>query len=386
MSTSNSREREARAQEVRQRAARFFERYLWQSTEGALAREQLAARGLRPETLRTFGVGLAPSVKQATLRPALRAGFSLETVRDAGLVYTTPHGKVVDRFRGRITFPIRDLGGQTLGFGARATRPEQRLKYINSPRSAVFSKGETLYAGPHARAAIAGNGRALVVEGYLDAIAAHQAGHHNVVASMGTALNNRHADQLLALTDRIVAVPDGDPAGLEAALRFGDLLHARGAELLIADLPVGHDPASVLETGGRADLTAALQQPRPVVEVAVERAVAAHLPLPTDALRRGEAQDNAIRGARAQLDRFGASAPQRAVITRGLAKTLELPSASAAAYLAAAEPVAAQPRGTERPRPPSASRRTSTSVAPGAFARPATRPHLATSDTSDLQR
>ena len=162
----------------------------------AKAREYLASRGLGEEVLRAFGVGYAPSAWDQVLTRGQRAGFSVAELAAAGLIQKGRKGGHYDRFRARIMFPVRDGRGRVQGFGARALRPDSKPKYLNSPEGELYRKSRTLYGIDRARSAIAKAGRAVVVEGYTDVLAAHQAGIEEAVAVMGTAITPEQLQQL----------------------------------------------------------------------------------------------------------------------------------------------------------------------------------------------
>ncbi|HYY74327.1 MAG TPA: DNA primase, partial [Solirubrobacterales bacterium] len=183
-----ARRRRGRLGELLERTASFYAHYLWESSEATKARGYLASRGLGEEVLRAFGVGYAPSAWDQVLTRGQRAGFGVEELAAAGLVQRGRGGGHYDRFRARITFPVRDARGRVQGFGARALRPDTKPKYLNSPEGELYRKSRTLFGIDLARAAIVKAGRAVVVEGYTDALAAHQAGIAEAVAVMGTAI------------------------------------------------------------------------------------------------------------------------------------------------------------------------------------------------------
>src|ERR671923_1249752 len=182
-----ARQRRARLGELLERTAGFYASYLWGSGEAAKAREYLKERRLGEEVLRAFGVGFAPSAWDQVLTRGQRAGYSVDELRAAGLVQRGRQGGVYDRFRARIAFPVSDSRGRVLGFGARALRKDQRPKYLNSPEGELYRKSHTLYGIDRARAAIAKAGRAIVVEGYTDVLALHQAGITEAGAGVGGA-------------------------------------------------------------------------------------------------------------------------------------------------------------------------------------------------------
>jgi DNA primase len=256
----------ARLGEALQRAADFYEATLWGTDKAAKAREYLGRRGFTEDTLRGFGVGFAPSAWDSIVAAGQRAGFSLDELRAVGLVQKGQKGGYYDAFRARITFPLRDVRGRTIGFGARATTPDQKPKYKNSAEGELFHKSRALYGIDRARGAIARGGRAVVVEGYTDVLALHQAGIEEAVAVMGTAIT---ADQLKLLggyAEEIVLALDADRAGREAMLRAQRVAGGGSVRLLVVAMPEGEDPAELLAAEGgeerfRRLLTEAVELP-----------------------------------------------------------------------------------------------------------------------------
>src|SRR5436190_6698305 len=226
-------------------AATFYERYLWDSPAGSLARDYLAGRGLGEPICREFRLGLA--LGGTTLaRKATDKGFTSDELRAAGLIGTRGN----DYFNGRLLFPLFDARGRIVGFQARRLHEDDplRAKYVNSPESELFRKGDLLYGLHAARAAIARQERAIVVEGNTDVLALRQAGVEPVVASMGTALTERQLRELGRLTKRIVLCFDGDAAGEAATLRGMDLAAAQGLDVRVVTLPPGLDPADLADS------------------------------------------------------------------------------------------------------------------------------------------
>ena len=238
------RRRRERLLAVLEAAASFYERYLWESQAGSLARDYLAGRGLGEDVSREYRLGLA--LGGTTLaRKALEKGFSREELRAAGL--TNARGN--DYFNARLLFPLTDARGRVLGFQARKLREDDplRAKYVNSPESELFRKGDLLYGLSHARNAIAKQERAIVVEGNTDVLALRQAGIEPVVASMGTALTERQLRELSRLTKKVVLCFDGDAAGEAATLRGMELAAAQGFDVRVVALPSGLDPADLAD-------------------------------------------------------------------------------------------------------------------------------------------
>jgi DNA primase len=243
------RRRRARLWELLERTTKFYERYLWESPKAERARKYLAERGLREEVLRRFGVGMAPSPWDQVLTGSQRAGFKVDELLAAGLAQRGRQGGHYDRFRNRITFPIRDQRGRVLGFGARALSPDTQPKYLNSPEGELYRKSHTLYGIDRARGPIAKARRAIVVEGYTDVLALHQAGVEEAVAIMGTAITPEQISMLAGLTDLVVLALDADRAGADAMIRAQKVAGGRGLELRVAAMPEGEDPADMLQEG-----------------------------------------------------------------------------------------------------------------------------------------
>ncbi len=238
------RRRRERLLEVLDAAASFYERYLWDSQAGSLARDYLAGRGLAEEVCREYRLGLALGGTTLT-RKALDRGFTRDELLAAGLVNRRGN----DYFSGRLLFPLSDARGRVLGFQARKLREDDplRAKYVNSPEGELFRKGDLLYGLDRARAAIAKQERAVVVEGNTDVLALRQAGIEPVVASMGTALTERQLKELGRLTTRVWLCFDGDAAGEAATLRGMELAAAQGLDVRVVALPAGFDPADLAE-------------------------------------------------------------------------------------------------------------------------------------------
>ena len=198
--TAERRQARERLHELLERTAAFYVRYLWDSDEAAPAREYLASRGLEEAALREFRVGYAPSAHDTLLHALRRGRFANREAFDAGLVQRASKGQGVlyDRFRRRIMFPLCDMRGRVLGFGARALGSGQKPKYLNSSDGLVYRKGRHLFGADIARAHATRAGNVIVAEGYTDVIAMHQAGLRNTVGLMGTALTEEQVGELQA--------------------------------------------------------------------------------------------------------------------------------------------------------------------------------------------
>jgi DNA primase len=244
------RQQRRRLEQLLERSAAFYANYLWESEEAGKARDYLAQRGLREEALRAFGVGYAPSAWDKILVRGQRAGFSVEELRAVGLAQRGRSGGDYDRFRERIMFPIRDRRGRVLGFGGRAMRSDQGAKYVNTAETDFFHKSQILYGVDLAKAAIAKAGRGVVVEGYTDVIALHQAGIEEAVGVMGTAITPDQVAALSGMVEEVVLALDADSAGQEAMLRAQRVAAGRRMRLLVAAMPAGEDPAEMMAGEG----------------------------------------------------------------------------------------------------------------------------------------
>jgi DNA primase len=254
------RQRRRRLEQLLDRAAAFYSSYLWESEEAGKARDYLARRGLREEVLRSFGVGYAPSAWDKLLVRGQRAGFSVEELRGVGLAQRGRSGGDYDRFRERIMFPIRDRRGRVLGFGGRAMREDQGAKYVNTAETEFFHKSQILYGVDQAKAVIAKAGRAVVVEGYTDVLALHQAGIEEAVGVMGTAITDEQVAALSGMVDEVVLALDADAAGQEAMLRAQRVAAGRRMRLRVAAMPAGEDPAEMMAEADGAERFRALLQ------------------------------------------------------------------------------------------------------------------------------
>jgi len=263
------RKRRERLFQVLDRAATFYERYLWESETGAFARDYLTSRGLGQEICREFRLGLSPGGAALT-RGAGEQGFTRDELAAAGL--TNRRGN--DYFSRRLLFPLADARGRVRGFQARKLHEDDPLhaKYVNSPEGDLFRKGDLLYGLDLSRAAIAKADHAVIVEGNTDVIALRQAGFEPVVAAMGTALTEAQLRELTRLTKRLSLCFDADAAGQEATLRGMELAAAQGFDIRVVSLPPGTDPADDPEAF-EAQLAAAEDYLPHRVRVEIDRAM-----------------------------------------------------------------------------------------------------------------
>jgi DNA primase (bacterial type) len=218
---------------------------------GATARDYLAGRGIQAETIDRFEVGCAPSDWDGLVKALSKQGFAQSDLAAAGLTVAREHASgAYDRFRARVMFPISDLRKRVVGFGGRILG-EGTPKYLNSPDTLLFKKGQTLYALDLAREAIARLKTVIVVEGYFDAVALHQAGLTHTVATLGTALTAEHIQVLRRFASKVVLLFDPDQAGVRAALRGLDLFVNSGIGVKVVTLPAGEDPIPMCGRKGR---------------------------------------------------------------------------------------------------------------------------------------
>lgn len=265
---------------------------------------------------------------------AQRDGFKPDELLAAGLARRGRGGGVYDWFRGRITFPLADPRGRVLGFGARAMREDQGAKYVNTPEGELYHKGRLLFGIDRARSAIAKSGRVVVVEGYTDVLALHQAGVEDSVAIMGTALTGDQLDGLArAAGDEgtVFLALDADRAGRDAMLRAARMAEERGVGLRVVQMPEGTDPAELVTEGGAEAIVARVTSALSVVEFEVERVLA-------DADRdTPEGRDRALAEARDVIAATPGAAPA-GIISRGR-------SLIASIWLRISSPPVADPAG-----------------------------------------
>ncbi len=229
------------------------------SPAGEAARNYARQRGLHPETIEGFGLGYAPADGRELVESARKADISEEALLAAGILGRKEGRAPFAYFRSRIIFPIRGVAQKIHGFGGRILGPGEP-KYLNSPETPVFHKRRTLYALPEARAELVRTRSAILVEGYLDAIALHQAGWKNTIATCGTAFSAEQAQVLRRYVDRMVLVFDGDRAGQKAAYRSADVALGVGLDVRIVRLDGAKDPADLVQSGEEAYLQGAIEQ------------------------------------------------------------------------------------------------------------------------------
>jgi len=265
----SQREREAilKAHEV---AAGWFREQL-AAPAGAAARRLLRDRGMSPETIEMLGMGYAPSGRDGLRTRLIKDGFTEGLLGRSGLVLQRDDGQTRDRFRNRLMIPICRDSGPIIAFGGRAMETGQQPKYLNSPETAVYVKGRTLYGLNWSKSSISRMKYGVLVEGYFDWAQAFQAGITNVVASSGTALTPVQARLLRRFAGKIVLSFDPDAAGQGAAARSSELLVAEGFQVNVAMLPAGDDPDTYIRRLGAASYQEMLRGSKPYLEYLLER-------------------------------------------------------------------------------------------------------------------
>ncbi|HEV8087939.1 MAG TPA: DNA primase, partial [Actinomycetota bacterium] len=264
-----------------EQAASLFSTMLRSGKEATDARAYVTERGITPESIETFEIGYAPGYSDFLLRRlAGNRDLSSEILLEAGLASRGEDGTVRDRFRGRLTFPIQDLQGRHIGFGARVlpsdARAGEQAKYLNTAETPIYRKHEVLYNMHRARQAVAKTGDVFVVEGYTDVIGLAQAGIANVVATCGTALGERHFEQLSRFATRAILSFDSDEAGARAAERAFGFQERYPITAVVLIMPDGLDPADFVAKHGADAVSAAAASARPLVEYMVRRTVERH--------------------------------------------------------------------------------------------------------------
>jgi len=247
--TAGEDRRKRRLREALEAAIAWYREVLLQVNQAERAREYLAERGLTADTLDRFGIGYAPNTWEAMSKRLRAKGFTDAELTDAGLASPSTRGGVYDRFRGRIIIPIRDASGRAIGLGGRILPEMEGPKYLNSPATALFDKSRTLYAIDLAKGAIRREKLAVIVEGYTDVMAAHQAGFENVVASLGTALTEGQVALALRYAGEVALAYDVDVAG-ELATRRGllDEIGPHASKVRVMRVPEGKDPDELIRT------------------------------------------------------------------------------------------------------------------------------------------
>jgi DNA primase len=227
-------------------AQKYFQNLMMNTDEGkSIGYSYFKERGFTADTIKKFGLGYSSETWDALTKEALGQAYKLEYLDKVGLTILREDGRHLDRFKGRVMFPIQSMSGRVLGFGGRILSNDKKAaKYLNSPESELYHKSKVLYGIFHAKQAIAKQDNCFLVEGYTDVIQMHQAGIENVVASSGTALTPDQIRLINRLTKNITVLFDGDAAGLRASIRGIDLILEEGMNVKVCTFPDGDDPDS----------------------------------------------------------------------------------------------------------------------------------------------
>jgi DNA primase len=234
--------------EIHDYAEKTFQKHLF-SDKGKNVIKYLTERGLTLETIKTFKIGLSSAGWEDLIKKVKSQKYSNEVIEKSGLFTKSDKG-IFDRFRNRIMFPIFNQSGKVIAFGGRTLDKDEPAKYLNSPETPLYHKSDVLYGLHLSRQAIREKGEVFLVEGYMDFIQLYQAGIENVVAASGTALAERHVQQIKKFTNRVHLTYDGDQAGTDAAIRAGYLLYQGSVEPLVVQVPKGMDPDDWIRKNG----------------------------------------------------------------------------------------------------------------------------------------
>ncbi len=245
--SAGMRERREKILEMNRQAARAYHRWL-NGPEGAQGLAYLTGRGLSRKTLTRFGLGFAPNSWDALIRELSGQGYDKRDLLDAGLAVSSQEGRIYDRFRNRVMFPIIDTRGNVIGFGGRVM-DDSTPKYLNSPDTPVYNKSRNVFALNIAKNSKAG--RVILTEGYMDTISLHQAGFDSAVASLGTSLTEEHGQLLARYFKQAILAYDGDKAGVAAAQRAIPLLEKAGLKVRVLQMQGAKDPDELIKSHGR---------------------------------------------------------------------------------------------------------------------------------------
>jgi len=269
-------------------AAEYFRNEL-KGPAGSMARAYLKRRGVTDAMVQDFALGYIKPERDGMLRHLKQKGYAFDQMEKAGLIVKRSEGEgYYDRFRGRIIFPIRDISGNVIAFGGRVM-DDTLPKYLNSSETPLYSKSNTLYCLDMAKEYGRRQGYFVIVEGYLDAIACHQYGVRNAVATLGTALTEGQLRLMRRFADKLVLIFDPDPAGVKASLRGFDLFMASGMKVNVVSLPDGDDPDTFLQKHGHDAFAACLRNSVKFMDFVLEQVVkSGSLTSIDDKVRRAE--------------------------------------------------------------------------------------------------
>lgn len=261
------RERRKKLLEINRQAARIFHRWLYQA-EGEEGLKYLLGRGLSRGTLTNFGLGFAPNRWDGLITAMAELGYDKRELLDAGLAVSNQDGRIYDRFRNRVMFPIIDIRGEVIGFGGRVM-DDSTPKYLNSPDTPVYNKSRNVFALNISKKSKAG--RVILTEGYMDTIALHQAGFDSAVASLGTSLTAEHAQLLARYFQDAVIAYDGDSAGVSAAQRAIPLLEKTGMKVRVLRMKGAKDPDEFIKKFGHEAFSKLLDESENHVDYRLEQ-------------------------------------------------------------------------------------------------------------------
>lgn len=242
---------------VNEFAMRSFEKYLVETPEGRdVGLSYFRHRGINEQMIEKFHLGYALEGRDTLYKSAIERGYSEEYILATGLCTRTDDGRIFDRFRGRVIYPVHSLSGKVVAFGGRILGADKsKAKYVNSPESEIYSKRREIYGMFQAKQAIAKEGRCIIVEGYMDVISMHQAGICNVVASSGTALTIEQIRLIKRFTNNLTLIYDADAAGIKASLRGIELSLQEGFDIKVLLLPPGEDPDSFAQSHSSTEVS-----------------------------------------------------------------------------------------------------------------------------------
>ena len=312
--SAGMRERREKILTMNKKAAQAFYRWL-NAPEGAEGLSYLRGRGLSKRTLTSFGLGFAPDRWDALITEMTAQGYDKRDLLDAGLAVSNKDGRIYDRFRNRVMFPIIDVRGDVIGFGGRVM-DDSTPKYLNSPDTPVYNKSRNLFALNIAKKSKAG--RVILTEGYMDTIALHQAGFDSAVASLGTSLTEEHAQLLSRYFKDAVISYDGDGAGVAAAQRAIPLLEKAGLKVKVLRMQGAKDPDELIKKSGPEAYRRLLDQSENQVDYRLEQ-IAKQFDLGDDAQKvtflQQAAQLLSTLPSAVEREIYGGHAAQRAGVT-----------------------------------------------------------------------
>jgi DNA primase len=278
-------------------AVDFYRERLKLGKDAGPARSYLRGRGYGGDVVDRFDIGYSPAGWDELTRHLKSHGFDDRTLGDAGLASRSSRGRMIDRFRDRIMFPIFDLRGDPVGFGARLLDGEGP-KYLNTSETSIYRKSTLLYGLNWAKSEIVRRNESVVVEGYTDVIALHLAGHPIAVATCGTALGEDHLDLLRRFSEKVLLAFDADEAGAGATQRGFDLAIPADLDMRVVVLPEGRDPADLVGDGAADLLIKAMDESQPLLQFSVDRELGRH------DLNEVEARGRAVRATAAMVARY----------------------------------------------------------------------------------